>query len=68
MMRDMNKSNTTEQPEIERACGTCARWTQCSDARMADHGECEYRDVGHYSHKRTVCLLTPSGWMKNAKK
>jgi len=61
----MNLADLTEKP----VCGTCARWTQCGDYRMPDHGECEYRDVWQYSHRRSSCLLTPSSWVKkNAKK
>jgi hypothetical protein len=63
----MYPNTPKEQPEIERTCGTCAEWSRCTDARMANHGECEYRGVGHYSHELSPCLLTPSCWRKNVK-
>lgn len=68
-MHSMAGMKTSTHTEIERACGNCARWTQCGDYRMPDHGECEYRSAWQYSHQRSPCLLTPSSWVKkNAKK
>jgi len=58
----MNSPASTQPEAVPHSCGTCANWTRHSDERMAEHGECALREIGHYTHRYTECVLDPSRW------